>query len=154
VHGISAAIAPTMVAEMGTDMRQWRNEKHCCSWRGLAPKHAIAGGKGRQSRPMKHRNRAAHTCRMAAQSGLRAHCALGAVYHRGKGRLGPAQALVATAHKMARTGYHRRQDQVPSHDLGAAEYHKRFRERERQHVQKKAAQLGDQRSPAEPIPQE
>ena len=103
VHGISASMAQTLVAESGTDMRKWLDEKHCCSWLGLAPKQAISGGKVRKSRTMKNRHRAAQAFRMAAQSVLRAHCALGACYRRLQGRLGPAQALVATAHKMART---------------------------------------------------
>jgi hypothetical protein len=33
-------------------------------------------------------------------------------------------------------------DRVPSRDIGAAEYNKRFRERELQYLQKKAAKLG------------
>ena len=69
-----------------------------------------------------------------------------AFYRRLTGRLGPAQALVATAHKMARTVYHMLKDHVPYHDIGATEYNKRFRER--QHLQKKAAKLGYQLSPA------
>jgi hypothetical protein len=103
VHGISTSLAQTMVSEIGTDLRQWPDEKHFCSWRGLAPKHAISGGQGLKSRPMKNRNRAAQAFRMAAQSVFRADCALGAFYRRLKGRLGPAQALVATAHSIART---------------------------------------------------
>ena len=72
-------------------------------------------------RTLKTRNRAAQAFRMATQSVLRANCALGAFYRRIKGRLGPAQALVATAHKMARTVYHMRKDRVPYDDIGAAE---------------------------------
>ena len=68
--------------------------------------------------------------------------AFGACYRRLKGRLGPAQALVATAHKIARTVYHMLQDRVQYHDIGAAEYNQRFREREMQYLQKKAAKLG------------
>src|SRR3989442_15977981 len=76
---------------------------------------------------MKNRNRAAQAFRMAAQSVMRSHCAFGAFYRRLQGRLGPAQALVATAHKIARTVYHRRKHRVPYYDIGAAEYNKRFR---------------------------
>jgi hypothetical protein len=47
---------------------------------------------------------------------------------------------------MARTVYHLLKDHVPSHDIGAAEYNKRFRERELQYLQQKAAQLGYQLS--------
>jgi hypothetical protein len=142
VHGISASIAQTIIAEIGTDMSQWPDDKHFCSWLGLAPKQAISGGKVRKSRTMKNRNRAAQAFRMAAQSVLRVDCALGAFYRPLKGRLGPAQALVATAHTIARTVYHMLKEHVPYHDIGAAEYNKRFRERELQYVQKKAAKLG------------
>jgi transposase len=142
VPGISTAIAQTILSEIGTDMSKWPDEKHCCSWLGLAPKNEISGGKGLKSRTMKTRNRAAQAFRMAAQSVLRAACALGAFYRRLKGRLGPAQALVATAHKMARTVYHMLQDRVPYHDIGATAYNKRFRERELQYLQKQAAKLG------------
>jgi transposase len=121
VPGISTSIAQTILSEIGTDMRQGPDDKHCCSWLGLAPNNAISGGKGRKSRTMKTRNRAAQAVRMAAQSVLRADCALGAFSRRLKGRLGPAQALVATAHKMARTVYHMLKDRVPYHDIGAAE---------------------------------
>ena len=85
---------------------------------------------------------------MAAQAVIRSHCAFGAFYRRVLGRLGPAQALVATAHKMARTVYHMLQDRVPYHDIGAAEYNKRFHERELKYLQKKAAKLGYTLSPA------
>ncbi len=49
---------------------------------------------------------------------------------------------MATAHKIARTVYHMLQDRVPYHDIGAAEYNQRFRERELKYLQKKAAKLG------------
>jgi hypothetical protein len=97
---------------------------------------------------MKNPHGAAQAFRMAAQSVLRSHCACGACSRRLKGRLGPAQALGATAHKIARTVYHLLKERVPSNDLGAAEYNQRFREREIQYLQKKAATLGYTLSPA------
>jgi transposase len=142
VQGSSASLAQTILAEIGTDMRTWPDDKHVCSWLGLAPKHDLSGGKVLRRRTMKHRHRAAQAFRMAAQSVLRADCALGAFSRRVKGRLGPAQALVATAHKIARTVYHLRKYRLPYHDIGAAEYNKRFRERELQSLQKNAAKLG------------
>ena len=100
---------------------------------------------------MKNRHRAAQAFRMAAQSVIRSHCAFGAFSRRLKGRLGPAQALVATAHKIARTVYHMLKHRVPYHAIGAAEYNQRFRERELQYLQKKAAKLGYTLSLASPI---
>jgi transposase len=90
VHGISESIVQTILAEIGTDMSKWPDEKHFCSWLGLAPHNEISGGKVLKSRTRKTRNRAAQAFRMAAQSVLRADCALGAFYRRLKGRLGPA----------------------------------------------------------------
>ena len=45
VTGLSASIAPTLLAEVGTDMRKFPTVKHCCSWLGLAPHHDISGGR-------------------------------------------------------------------------------------------------------------
>jgi transposase len=141
-HGISDSLAQTILAEIGTDMRKWPTDKHFCSWLGLAPKNDISGGQILTSRTMKNRNRATQAFRIAAQSVRRSHCALGAFSRRLQRRLGPAQALVATAHKIARIVYHMRKDQSPYQDISAAEYDKRFRERELQYLQKKAAKLG------------
>jgi hypothetical protein len=70
---------------------------------------------------MNNRNRAAPAFRMAAQSVVRSHGAFGAWYRRLNSRPGPAQARVATAHKIARTVYRMLTERVPSHDIGAAE---------------------------------
>ena len=102
-------------------MHKWPDDKHCCAWLGLAPTNDLSGGKVLKSRTMKNRHRAAQAFRMAAQSVSRSHCAFGAFYRRLKGRLGPAQALAATAHKIARTVYHMPKDRVPYYDIGAAE---------------------------------
>jgi hypothetical protein len=142
VHGSSAAMAQTIGSEIGTDMSQWPDDQHVCSWLGLAPKPAIAGGTGRKSRTMQNRHRAAPAFRMAAPSVLRADGASGACSRHFTGRRGPAQALVATAHTIARTVDHMRRHHVPYHDIGALEYNKRFRARALQSLQKQAAKLG------------
>ena len=148
VQGSSTSIAQTSLSAIGTDMRKWPDDKPCCAWLGLAPKNASSGGQGLKSRPRKPRHRATQAVRMAAQSVLRADGALGAVSRRLKGRLGPAQARVATAQKMARIVSPRLKARVPYPDIGAAEYNKRFRERALQYLQKKAAKLGYTLSPA------
>lgn len=147
VHGMRDSIAQTIVSEIGTAMSQWPDAKHFCAWLGLAPKKAISGSKVLKSRTLKHRNRATQAFRMAAQSVRRSHCAFGAFSRRLTGRLGPAQALVATAHKIARTVYHLLKHRVQYHDLGAAEYNQQFRERDMRYLQKKAAKLGYTLSP-------
>ena len=66
------------------------------------------------------------------------------------------QALVATAHKIARTVYHLLKDKTPYQDSGADAYEQKAKERDLAHLRKKAAKLGytltatDSVSPAPP----
>jgi len=142
VHGISVSLAQTIVAETGTDMSKFPNEKHFCSWLGLAPHNDISGGKVLKSRTLKTRNRAGQALRLAAAAVVRADCATGAFYRRVKSRLGPAQAIVATAHMIARIVYRMLKDQVEYETIRAAEYEQHYREREIKYLQRKAAKLG------------
>ncbi len=50
VSGISASLAQTILAEIGTNMNKFPNEKPFCSWLGLAPKNEVSGGKTLKSR--------------------------------------------------------------------------------------------------------
>ncbi len=67
---------------------------------------------------------------------------VGAFYRRLKARIGPAQAQVATAHKIARIVYHLLKFKVEYQQMSADEYEQQFREREIRHLQRKAARLG------------
>ncbi len=147
VHGISASLAQTIVIEVGTDMSKFPDEKHFSSWLGLAPKNEISGGKMLKSRTLKTRNRAGQAFRLAAGSVMRADCAFGAFYRRQKGRLGPAQAAVATAHLIARVVYKMLKYKVEYEPLSVEEYEARYREKQIQYLQKKAAKLGFHLSP-------
>ena len=147
VHGISAALAQTIVIEVGTDMSKFPNEKHFCSWLGLAPKHEISGGKVLKNYTLKTKNRAGQAFRMAAGSVMRADCMFGAYYRRQKARLGPAQAAVATAHQIAKVVYRMLKYQVEYEPLSAREYENHYREQQIKYLVKKAAKFGFQLAP-------
>lgn len=147
VEGLEVSTAQTVLAEIGTDMSRWPTEKHFCSWLGLAPHHDITGGKVIRSRTLKTHNRAGQALKLAAQSVSRSDSALGAFYRRLKGRLGPAQAMTALAHKLARIIYHLLKHREPYQDLGREAYEQQFRERELKSLQRKAAKLGFQLAP-------
>ena len=144
VHGISVVLAQTIVLEVGTDMNKFPNEKHFCSWLGLAPKHEISGGKILKNKTLKTKNRAGQAFRMAAGSVMRADCMFGAYYRRQKARLGPAQAAVATAHLIARIVYRMLKFQVEYEPLSTQEYETHYREQQIKYLEKKAAKLGFQ----------
>lgn len=64
------------------------------------------------------------------------------VNRRQKARLGAEQALVATAHKIARTIYHMLKNREAYVEGGAATYEKQQQDRELAYLKKKAAKLG------------
>ena len=57
-------------------------------------------------------------------------------------RLGPKQAIVATAHKIARTVYHLLKTHEPYREETAAEYDRKRQERELKHLARRAQKLG------------
>jgi hypothetical protein len=142
VTGLSASLTQTILTEIGTDMSKWPSVKHYASWLGLAPHNDISGGKVLRSRTLKTDNRAGQAFRQAAASVTRSNSAFGAFYRRKRAQLGPAQALVATAHKIARTVYFMLKYQVPFEDVGAEGYESQQRERELIYLKRKAAKLG------------
>ena len=130
VHGISASTAQTIISESGTDMSKWPTDKHFASWLGLAPHNDISGGRVLRSYTRKTTSRAGQAFRQAAAAVIRADCAFGSFYRRLKSRIGPAQAIVAAAHKIACTVYCMLKYPVEYQSISAGEYEQRFRERE------------------------
>lgn len=152
VDGLSASLAETILSEIGTDMSRWPSEKHFASWLGLAPHNDISGGKVLRSRTLPTANRAGQAFRQAAAAVIRSPSAFGAFYRRKRAQLGPMQALVATAHRIARTVYFLLKHRVPYQDMGAQTYELKQREREIAFLRKKAAKLGFTLADPSPMP--
>lgn len=143
ITGLNASTVQTIIAEIGPTVDAFPTVKHFCSWVGVAPHNDISGGKRLRSRTLPTNNRAGQAFRIAAQSVAKSpNSAFGAFYRRLKARLGANQAIVATAHKIARTFYFVLKHRVPFHDLGGEEYERLTNERERKSLQKRAAKLG------------
>lgn len=68
----------------------------------LVPGHQQTGGRLISGRTRKNASRTARIFRLAADALVRSQTALGAFYRRLQARLGPAKALTATAHKLAK----------------------------------------------------
>lgn len=142
IPGVSASVGQTLLAEVGSDLHQFKDAKHFCSWLGLSPHNQITGGKVIASHRLKNRNRAGQALIHAAASNIRAHTQFGAFYRRLKGRIGESQALIATAHKIARVVYVMLKEKQPYQGLSEREYEEKFRQRELQSLQRRAARLG------------
>jgi transposase len=87
-------------------------------------------------------SRVATALRRAAQSAANRRSALGGFYRRLRARLGPAKAITATAHKLARIFYRMWKYREPYHPLSLDHYETKYRERTLASLRKRAAALG------------
>ncbi len=101
IEGISALTGLEILSETGTDMGRWKTSKHFTSWLGLAPNTKRSGGKLISSHIPQKKNRAGQAFKTAASTLWRSKCELGDFYRRIRSRLGPGQAVIATARKIA-----------------------------------------------------
>jgi len=142
IDGIDALTAQTIISEIGLDMSKWPTVKHFTSWLGLAPHTKKTGGKVISTRTKKTQNRANTALRVSAQTLWRSKSALGGFYRRMRARYGPAVAIVATAHKLARIIYRLLKFREAYVDPGEAYYEQQYRERTLRTLKRKAASLG------------
>ncbi len=144
VDGLDSLSVLKIIGEIGLDMSCWPTEKHFASWLGLSPGSKISGGKVLSSKTKKCANRAAHSLRLAAYSLHRSNSAIGAFFRRKKAQLGPAKAITATAHKLARIIYNMLKNGTAYKDLGQDHYETRYRQRVIQNLKRRAKQFGCQ----------
>jgi hypothetical protein len=79
---------------------------------------------------------------MAALSIRNSHTALGAFFRRKRAQLGPARAIAATAHKLARLIYTLIKERRSFIEPGETAYEQRFRARALRAIERKAHSLG------------
>jgi transposase len=144
IDGIDLLLAQDVLAEIGTDMSKWKNEKPFASWLGLAPNNKSSAGKvfSRHTRPT--RNRAATAFRLAAQAASHSQSTLGAFYPRIKAKHGAPVAITATAHKIARIVYPMLKEHTPYLDPGLDAYLDQQRQRALRSLHRLAHKLGFQ----------
>ncbi len=142
IEGIGIGTALVILTEVGPDLGRFPSEKHFASWLGLSPDNRISGGRVLTSRTRKVKNRASEALRMAASSLERSQSALGGFFRRMKARLGPASAITATAHKLARIIYRLLKYGEAYVQKGLDAYEKEFQRRKLAAVKKMAASLG------------
>lgn len=131
-----------LVAETGRDLSRWPSEKHFASWLSLCPGTKKSGGKVLSSRTQPNRNRAAEALRRAAVSAGRTETELGAYFRRKRAQKGPAGAVTATAHKLAKLYYVLVKEGKEYAPEQAAEYEAKQQARAVAKLEKQAAALG------------
>jgi uncharacterized protein YukE len=108
VPGVASTTLGVFMSELGTGEQirtAFQSAKAFCSWLALCPENQISGGKILQAKTRQSANRVAAALRQCAQSLSHCKSQLGDLARRFKGRLGKAEGITATAHKLARILY-------------------------------------------------
>lgn len=142
VDGLEALTVQEVIAHTGVDMSPWPTVKHFTSWLTLCPHNDKTGGKIIKSHTRKSQNRAAAALRMAAQSLVHSQSALGSYCRHMQAKLGKAEGITATAHKLARIIYTMLKHRTEYQYLDADQYEEQVRERAVKNLKRKAQQLG------------
>ena len=108
IPGISSGVLGALLTEVGgahAFKERFRNAKHFTSWLGLCPDNRISGNKLLGSKTRSVKSRLAYQLRMASMTLWRNESAIGDYCRRMKAKLGKAEGITATAHKLARILY-------------------------------------------------
>ncbi len=152
IEGVGVLTSLVVLTEVGADLSRFPTEKHFCSWLGLCPDNRISGGKVLSSRTRKVVNRVSDALRIAATSLERSQSALGGFYRRMKAKLGGAEAVTATAHKLARIVYRLIKHGDAYVRQGTEDYERKFRERKLAALRKSAKSMGFELLPQQTVP--
>jgi transposase len=152
IEGIGVLTGLVLLTEVGPNVSRFRTEKHFCSWLGLCPDNRISGGKVLSSRTRRVVNRATDALRLAASTLERSQSALGGFARRMKARLGAAEGITATAHKLARIIYRLVKHGETYVRQGLEDYEKKFQVRKVNALKKTAKIMGFELVQIQPLP--
>lgn len=108
VEGVGPGMLTALLSEIGPRenlLGAFKTADGFCAWLGVCPCNAITGGKVIKTGTRKTENRVAAALRLAAFGLDKSKSQMGQFCRRMKGKLGKAQGITATAHKLARIIY-------------------------------------------------
>lgn len=149
--GVSAGLISTLMSEVGTRehlLTNFRSPAAFASWLGLNPDNRITGGKVLSAKTRKVKCRLAGAFRLAAFGLQHSDTEMGHLLRRMKARLGKAEGLTATAHKLARVVYGMIKEQKRYDEKEAFKPSPQAAARRLKALQKQAASLGFTLAPA------
>jgi len=126
IPGVGKIVAQAIIAEMGTDMGQFPDEKHLASWAGVSPNKNESAGKRKNAKSKKGNSQLKKTLVQAANSAAKAkNTYLGAQHRRIASRRGYKKANVAVAHTILIICYFMIRDGLHYNELGPDYFDKR-----------------------------
>jgi len=143
IPGINLRIAQVLVAEIGTDLKQFEDAAHLASWAGMCPGNNESGGKRKSGRTRKGSKWLRRALVEAAHGAARTKAKyFKNLYHRLAGRRGKKRAIVAVGHSLLVTGYYLITRGRNYEDLGANYFDERNKEMVKRQAIKRLEKLG------------
>ncbi len=142
IPGVGKDAAAGILAEIGSNMDQFPNERHLASWAGRSPGNNESAGK--KSSRIRHGDKYLKVllvqCAWAATRTKNTY--LRSKYESLVVRRGKKRALIAVGHKILIAAYFILKDQVPYQDLGAGFLDNKRKTNQIQHHLKRLKELG------------
>ncbi len=143
IPGINVEGAENVLAELGTEMRQYPSAAHAASWTGIAPGNHQSGGKRRAVKTPPGNKALRRALVIAAHGAIKTKDSyFGALYRRVKGRRGHKRAIVAVAHALLGVIYYVLLRQRPYEELGAHYLDERQPEKSAKRLVRRLRELG------------
>lgn len=142
IFGIAENSALEILAETGTDLSKWENEKKFVSWLNLCPNNKITGGKVISSTVLKKKaGLASKAFRACANSVQKSDNWLGDYFRRKKAKGGNKYAIIATARKIAIIYYKMVRYKKGFKPINTEEYREVFKSAKIARLEKQLAKL-------------
>ena len=141
--GIKTLAALQILSEIGTDMSRFASDANLISWACICPRSDESAGKRRSTRTRKGSPWLKTTLVQCAWAAVRKKDSyLHTQFHRIKARRGPKKAIVAVAASILTAIYHMLKDGTMYQDLGPNHFDARTKERQKNRLVKRLADLG------------
>jgi transposase len=143
IPGVNRTMAQTLLAEIGTDMRQFPTGHHLASWAGMCPGNNESAGKRKSGKTTKGNCWLRRGIVQAAWAASRQKDSyLSAQYHRIAKRRGKKRAIIAVANSLLVIIHQMLTDGAFYHELGHDYFDKRNAEQTIKYHVKKLESLG------------
>jgi transposase len=147
IDGMDEVTAHIVLTEVGPDFSAFSSESEFCSWLRLCPNNRITGGRILASRTRKGKPRLALALRTAAQTLHASQSPMGEYFRRMRAKFGPAKAITAAAHKMARIIFHMVTTKQAYDDSILAKQDAQQRQKREARIRRQAREIGYQLTP-------
>jgi transposase len=143
VPGVKQLAAQMILSEIGIDMSRFPTDAHLISWACICPRNDESAGKRRSSHIRKGSPWLKTTLVQCAWAAARTKGSyLQAQFHRIRSRRGVKKAIVAVAASILTAIYHMLKDGTMYQDLGPNHFDARAKERQKNRLVKRLADLG------------